>query len=79
MSKRKARPIILEAQGYKCLMCSQKFSKYVPHEIHHIDHDTKNNTLSNFAALCCNCHSAIHRYKIPFPNITHEKNLENIK
>ena len=49
MSKRKARPIILEAQDYKCLMCKQNFSKYVPHEIHHIDHDTKNNTLSNFA------------------------------
>ena len=70
ISKNRARPMLLELQNNKCLMCNTKFSKYVPHEIHHIDHNRYNNTLCNFVALCSNCHGAHHRYGIDFP---HEK------
>lgn len=76
MSKKKARPILLKLQKNKCLMCNNNFSKYIPHEIHHIDHNSKNNTLLNFAALCPNCHMSHHRHNIPFPMKKH-KNLFN--
>ena len=33
ISKRTARPIILEIQKNRCLMCNQKFNRMVPHEM----------------------------------------------
>ena len=74
MSKVHARPILLNIQDNQCLMCNKKFCKRVPHEIHHIDHNSKNNVLSNFVALCSNCHSGHHRYNLTFP----QEKLNNI-
>jgi len=31
--------------------------------VHHIDHDRKNNSVSNLAWLCHNCHFLLHHYK----------------
>ena len=77
MSKKKARPILLKLQKNKCLMCNNNFSKYIPYEIHHIDHNSKNNTLLNFAALCPNCHTSHHLYNIPFPTKKYKKIFSN--
>lgn len=83
VSKKQAKPYLLKLQKDKCLMCKSKFGPVVPHEIHHIDHNSKNNVFSNFAALCSNCHAGIHRYNIPFPindyiKILSNKNTSNI-
>ena len=72
ISKRVARPIILEIQQNRCLMCNQKFGRMVPHDMHHVDHNKHNNTLYNFAALCSNCHGAHHRYDVQFPHKKHK-------
>ena len=71
LSKRTAIPIILDIQKNRCLICNQKFTKMVPHELHHVDHNRHNNTLYNFAALCANCHGAHHRYDATFPYTRH--------
>lgn len=73
MSKRKARPILFKLQNNRCLMCNQPFSNHIPCEIHHIDHNSSNNTLHNYAALCSNCHAGHHRYGLEFP---HKKHLD---
>lgn len=48
----------------KCVRCG-----YSEHPeilgVHHIDEDRNNNTLSNLAVLCPNCHSLAHRKHIP--------------
>ena len=72
ISKRVARPIILEIQKNRCLMCNQKFGRMVPHDMHHVDHNRHNNTLYNFVALCSNCHGAHHRYDVQFPHKKHK-------
>ena len=36
----------------------------IPHEIHHLNHEHKDDRSSNLLALCCNCHSAHHRYGV---------------
>jgi predicted RNA-binding Zn-ribbon protein involved in translation (DUF1610 family) len=33
-------------------------------EVHHIDKDRQNNSLSNLLVLCANCHTLIHKNKI---------------
>ena len=71
ISKRVARPIILDIQKNRCLMCNQKFGRMVPHDMHHVDHNRHNNTLYNFVALCSNCHGAHHRYDVKFPHNRH--------
>ena len=76
ISKKIAKPILLDIQNNSCLMCNQKFSNWIPYQIHHIDHNSKNNTFSNFVALCCNCHSGIHRHNLLFP-ITKYNNMLN--
>ena len=72
ISKRTARPIILEIQKNRCLMCNQKFNRMVPHEMHHVDHNKHNNTLYNLVALCSNCHASHHRYAVQFPHKKHK-------
>ncbi len=68
---------VIDRQGNKCGLCKTKFCRMVPHEIHHLNHNSTDNNKSNLLALCPNCHSAHHRYGVPvypyFANIT--KNL----
>ena len=55
---------ILIKQNNECGLCKTPFSKMVPHEIHHLNHNTTDNGENNLLALCCNCHSAHHRYNV---------------
>tara|TARA_B100001769_G_scaffold275313_2_gene277117 strand:+ start:814 stop:1095 length:282 start_codon:yes stop_codon:yes gene_type:complete len=55
---------ILISQKNKCGMCKKNFSKLIPHEIHHLNHNASDNNKNNLLALCCNCHAAHHRYNI---------------
>ncbi len=43
----------------RCLSC--KFDKIV--EIHHLDHNHKNNSENNLVGLCSNCHRMLHSKK----------------
>lgn len=67
ISKKIARPLLLDIQNDSCLMCLETFSDKIPSEIHHIDHNSKNNVFDNYVALCCNCHASIHRYNKSLP------------
>ena len=58
------RKVIIR-QGNVCGLCKCKFSKIMPHEIHHLNHNPKDNTPSNLLALCANCHTAHHRFGVP--------------
>ncbi len=73
VTKTHAKKVLLQKQNGKCLICKDTFSTKIPHELHHIDYDKQNNTLENFAMLCCNCHSSIHRYNASFPFEKHRK------
>tara|TARA_Y100000741_G_scaffold54453_1_gene37535 strand:- start:229 stop:564 length:336 start_codon:yes stop_codon:yes gene_type:complete len=77
ISKRVARPFLLDLQNNSCLMCLEEFSDNVPCEIHHIDKNSSNNVFDNYVALCCNCHSSIHRYNKTFPIEKYKKVLYN--
>lgn len=58
------RNYILRKQNNKCGLCYKNFSKLIPHEIHHINHNSSDNNEYNLLALCCNCHTAHHRYNV---------------
>ena len=62
--QRSVRFDIINRQGNVCGLCKTKFSKMIPHEIHHLNHNPKDNRNFNLLALCANCHSAHHRYGI---------------
>ena len=55
---------------YECEECkiSEWHNQPAPLELHHVDHDPKNNELSNLKILCSNCHS-----------LKHKKNKLNVK
>jgi len=73
IGKNMAKQILIKAQKNKCLMCTQGFSKEVPMDLHHVDHNRTNNTLQNYALLCTNCHSSHHRFQTTFPQDKHDK------
>ena len=62
------RPIlrnrVLLRQGNHCGLCAAHFSRMVPHEIHHVNHNKTDNIDSNLIALCANCHTAHHRFGV---------------
>jgi hypothetical protein len=53
------RQKIREKQGNRCFTCG----KEDPHQIHHRDSDSKNNSEDNLILLCGKCHKSIHRVK----------------
>ena len=55
---------ILVKQNNKCGLCNASFSKMIPHEIHHLNHNSTDNKENNLLALCCNCHAAHHRHNV---------------
>jgi len=70
---RLSRKVILR-QNNLCGNCKTKFSKLVPHEIHHLNHNSTDNTESNLLALCPNCHSAHHRFGVPvYPQLPYHE------
>ncbi len=76
------RPIILERDGWKCRGCgigeswksrkikatSVQVSNFA---IHHIDHDTKDNSPKNLVILCLSCHTIHHKsHETPYPGLS---------
>lgn len=55
---------ILVKQNNKCGLCNVSFSKMIPHEIHHLNHNSTDNREDTLLALCCNCHAAHHRNNV---------------
>ena len=71
---------ILSRQDNKCGLCKKNFSKMVPHEIHHVNGVSNDNDTNNLLALCCNCHSAHHRFNVSVkPYFKNLKNYSNVK
>lgn len=62
--QRSVRFEIIKRQGNVCGLCKTEFSKMVPHEIHHLNHNATDNRKFNLLALCANCHAAHHRYGV---------------
>ncbi len=56
---------VLSRQHNRCGHCLTSFSRMVPHEIHHMNHNPKDDNSSNLLALCANCHGAHHRFGVP--------------
>lgn len=50
---------------HKCYSCNQNtwLEQIIPLELHHIDGDNSNNTLSNLTLLCPNCHALTDNYR----------------
>ncbi len=44
----------------QCSLCKLKDERVLI--VHHIDHNRKNNDVSNLTWLCCNCHFLTHHY-----------------
>lgn len=65
MVGRTMRRNILTYQNNQCACCRRHFSTYVPHEIHHLNHNSTDNERRNLVALCANCHGAHHRNGVP--------------
>ncbi len=58
-----------------CILC--KITDRVVLAVHHIDKNRKNNTLSNLAWLCRNCHFLVHHY--PEENRKFERTINHGK
>lgn len=52
--------IALESAEFRCSRCSYSRHPEVL-EIHHVDHNRKNNALENLAVYCPTCHVEVHR------------------
>jgi len=53
---RKLRTIALARYAGLCGYCRQHWAEHV----HHCDHDTSNNDISNLLPVCRQCHQRIH-------------------
>ena len=75
------RDDILLKQNNICGSCYNPFSATVPHEIHHLNHNSSDNDANNLVAVCCNCHASHHRYnnkiKPFFPALTYISRIRN--
>lgn len=61
MVARSIRRSIISYQNNECACCRRHFGTFVPHEIHHLNHNSSDNERRNLVALCANCHGAHHR------------------
>jgi len=75
---RKYKRLILERDGHRCRRCGKHQSE-LKHklQVHHMDHDKKNNDPTNLAAACCGCNiwASYHRDE---PFIAHASLTPNI-
>lgn len=55
------RKLAIDHYGAICKLCG--YSNIDALEVHHIDKNRDNNTLSNLEVLCCNCHTLVHKCK----------------
>lgn len=60
----KAKKYLLSIKDNKCEQCnnSQWNNKPISLQLHHIDGNNKNHTITNLQLLCPNCHSQTHNY-----------------
>ncbi len=63
--KLKQRLISENIKEHKCELCNNNewFDKPIPLELHHIDGNNLNNSLTNLQILCPNCHSTTENYR----------------
>lgn len=59
ISARKYREVAYSTYGKKCNRCA--YDNPLALEVHHIDRDRTNNSISNLEVLCCNCHALEHK------------------
>jgi len=57
--KKELREDALTNDNYCCRKCKYMIVEAL--EVHHIDKNRSNNSLSNLVILCCNCHRLVHR------------------
>lgn len=74
---REMRPLILERDGCRCVLCGRAERKYPARTrrgkpylrsnltVHHINEDVKNNTPENLVTICARCHQANHHSAFP--------------
>lgn len=65
---------VLIRQRNLCGSCRSQFSKFIPHEIHHLNHIATDNNSSNLVALCANCHTAHHRFNVSIGHVFVKRN-----
>ena len=63
--KLKKRLIKEKIFDHKCYSCQGEIwlGKQIPLELHHINGNNKDNSLSNLTLLCPNCHAQTHNYR----------------
>lgn len=74
---REMRPLILERDGRRCILCGRTERKYQSRTprgtvylrsnltVHHIDEDVRNNTPENLVTVCDRCHQTNHHSAFP--------------
>ena len=58
------RPMILERDEHRCQLCGCTRSFFFINEslnVHHIDHNSRNNNFNNLITLCIYCHKKVHK------------------
>lgn len=56
---RRFAPIVMHIYDYQCVICTQN-RKHL--EVHHIDKNSKNDSVFNLVPVCLSCHSALHTW-----------------
>lgn len=56
---------VLERDNYTCRLCGKKLevNKQRQHNVHHINHNPKDNRMDNLELLCINCHKLKRLFK----------------
>lgn len=62
LKKRLLQEKLFEPKCYKCFQ-DRWMDQPIPLELHHIDGDNSNNSLSNLTILCPNCHALTDNYR----------------
>lgn len=59
------KPHLIKQRGHKCESCHNHTWKnqLIPLEVHHIDGNASNNTITNLQLVCCNCHALTNNYR----------------
>lgn len=69
------RKLVFELYDYECADCGERNRRKL--QVHHLDHDRKNNSIENLILVCYMCHALIyHPYKAESIIIWAEQRLE---
>lgn len=61
---RSVRPIVLERDGHRCVLCKSDDRLHVHHQDSSGRHEDCNNAENNLVTLCQKCHFEIHRVSL---------------